>query len=111
MVGSKSPQEALMRLTQAYVHVLKGSARAAVEGFQNYSGALTHENLFERSIVENGFMKGLVAGWATALYESAMLAEQAFGIWRGDEPLPARGGRPQNDRNRRSRPKRRPRAT
>lgn len=82
MPGKTNPQaDAVMRLLNANLHLAKGSARAAIVGFEQFARKLEHDNLLNPSLTENGFVAGMVAGWSAALYEGSRLFEEAFTQW------------------------------
>jgi hypothetical protein len=84
MPGKKTPQsEAVMRLVQANLHLAKGSARAAIVGFEQFARRLEHETLLNPNLAENGFVAGAVAGWSAAMHEGSRLLEEAFTQWLG----------------------------
>jgi len=83
MAEKKTPQESILRITHANVHLARGMAHAAAIGFENFARRLAHENVLSPDLNSNGFVAGAVAGWAAALQEGASLAEEAFKIWLG----------------------------
>ena len=82
MAGKTNPQsEAVMRLIDANLHLAKGSARAAIVGFEQFARKLEHDNLLNPSLTENGLVAGAIAGWSAALYEGSHLLDEAFSQW------------------------------
>ena len=82
MPDKTNPQsEAVMRLLNANLHLAKGSARAAIVGFEQFARRLEHDNLLNPSLTENALVAGAVAGWSAALFEGSRLLEEAFTLW------------------------------
>jgi len=81
MAEKGTPEQALMRLINANLHLAKGSARAAVVGFEQFARKLEHDNLLNPSLSENALVAGVVAGWSAALFEGSRLVEEAFTQW------------------------------
>jgi hypothetical protein len=94
MPAKKNPKaEALMRLTHANMHFLKGASRAAVAGYDNFLNRLRHENIGKRKPEENGFVLGAFDAWITLLFEGALRAEEAFDKWLERGSVPSRSVR------------------